>query len=387
VVYCSRTCQKAAWKGGHKQECEELQQERGAGSGRAAVQEALRAALLATPRPAMTDRQKRMHDKIVDLFDRKQYRDVVKMAEEGLAVAGELCSARPEIAASIYDMIGGRYNTCHEHVKGLRLFEQARALALEAGDRSVLARVCNSLGQYYRGQGEHAKAIAEYEQARAISVELGSRQGEGLVCPNLGLSYMSLKEYDKAIELFEQALAIDEELGNRSGQAGTRIDLGLCLSQLGQHDRAVACIKQAWAVYQELGDAGLHLALAALHLGEALWAQARAKHHQAAPDAAGCGGICAAGSDTVQEAETWLRTALDLAVKQGFLNLWMDAQMHLACVAMFKGNEDEAVKLLSQHLQWWVGFIGPCRCAGCFQVRGEDAPMLSCDRCRVARCV
>ena len=29
VVYCSRTCQKAAWKGGHKQECEELQQERG----------------------------------------------------------------------------------------------------------------------------------------------------------------------------------------------------------------------------------------------------------------------------------------------------------------------------------------------------------------------
>ena len=28
VVYCSRACQKAAWKGGHKLECEELQQER-----------------------------------------------------------------------------------------------------------------------------------------------------------------------------------------------------------------------------------------------------------------------------------------------------------------------------------------------------------------------
>ena len=61
--------------------------------------------------------------------------------------------------------------------------------------------------------------------------------------------------------------------------------------------------------------------------------------------------------------------------------------MHLACVAMFKGNEDEAVELLSQHLQRWLDSIGPHRCAGCGQLRGEDAPMLSCDRCRVARCV
>ena len=45
------------------------------------------------------------------------------------------------------------------------------------------------------------------------------------------------------------------------------------------------------------------------------------------------------------------------------------------------------MELLSQHLQGWLDSIGPHRCAGCGQVRGEDAPMLSCDRCRVARCV
>ena len=32
----------------------------------------------------------------------------------------------------------------------------------------------------------------------------------------------------------------------------------------------------------------------------------------------------------------------------------MDLQMHLACVVMLKGDEDEAVELLSQHLQGWV---------------------------------
>ena len=80
-------------------------------------------------------------------------------------------------------------------------------------------------------------------------------------------------------------------------------------------------------------------------------ARARGEHHQAAPDATSCGGASAESADTLQEAETWLRTALDLAATQErfpFMN--MDAEMHLAYVAMTKGNEDEAVELLSQHL-------------------------------------
>ena len=123
------------------------------------------------------------------------------------------------------------------------------------------------------------------------------------------------------------------------------------------------------------------------HLAEALWAQARAEHHQAAPDATSCGGVSAASADTLQEAETWLRTALDLAVSQRHLNFRMDAQMHLAYVVMMKGDEDEAVERLSQHLQGWLDDFGSRRCAGCAQVRGGDAPMLSCKECRVVRCV
>ena len=83
----------------------------------------------------------------------------------------------------------------------------------------------------------------------------------------------------------------------------------------------------------------------------------------------------------------WLRTALDLAVRPGWFPYRMDAEMHLAYVAMMKGDEDEAVELLSQHLQGWLDDFGSHRCAGCLQVRGEDAPMLSCDGCRVVRCV
>ena len=181
----------------------------------------------------MTDRQERVHDKMVDLFNVGRSGDVVKMAAEGLAVAGELRSARPELAADIIYVLGDSLIECFEYVKGLRLLEQARALAVEAGERSALGDVLNSLGLYHDLQGEHKKAVAEYEQSRAIAVELGNR-------------------------------------------ARTLVNLARCLSWQGQHGRAVTRLKQAWAFFQEQGDAERQ-ARTGKNLGEALRAQAQAE--------------------------------------------------------------------------------------------------------------
>ena len=49
----------------------------------------------------------------------------------------------PELAAQIYCMLGNCFVHCFQHVKGVGLLEQARALAVESGDRSVLGNVCN----------------------------------------------------------------------------------------------------------------------------------------------------------------------------------------------------------------------------------------------------
>jgi tetratricopeptide (TPR) repeat protein len=321
---------------------------------------------------------------MIEAHNAGKYAEVLKMAEEGQAVAGEVRRAWPGLAAGIYWMLGTSLVQLSEQVKGVGLLEQARALAVEAGDRRRTSLVCSSLGNFHRLQGEHEKAIEEYEQARAIAVQLGDRQSELVAWHNLGLSYRALKQYDKAIELLEQSLAISEELGDKIGQTKTCSNLGVCLSRHGQHDKAVAYLKQAWADSQEHGDE-VGQARAALKLGVALWARARAERHQAAPDATSCGGVTAASADTLQEAETWLRTALDLGMNT--VNFRMDAQIHLAYVVMMKGDEDEAVELLVQHLTGWLFDFGSHRCAGCAQMRGEDAPMLSCTKCRVVRCV
>jgi len=77
----------------------------------------------------------------------------------------------------------------------------------------------------------------------------------------------------------------------------------------------------------------------------------------------------------VREAEEWLQTALDCGGAA--------AHMHIARLVFDAGQEDTALAHLQDYLSW---------CAGCYQMRGEDAHMrsedahmLTCGGCRVAR--
>ena len=58
--------------------------------------------------------------------------------------------------------------------------------------------------------------------------------------------------------------------------------------------------------------------------------------------------------------------------------------MHLAHLTFDAGVEDRALDHLKDYLSWCVA-RGRDSCAGCCQRRGEDAPMLTCSGCRVAR--
>ena len=80
--------------------------------------------------------------------------------------------------------------------------------------------------------------------------------------------------------------------------------------------------------------------------------------------------------DRVREAARWLQAAFDGG--EGF------ARLHLAHLTFEAGQEDAALAHLKEHLSWVVQ-RGRDTCAGCWQTRGEDTPMLTCSGCRVAR--
>ena len=363
------------------------------------------------------------------------------MAEEGLAVAAELEGNRPDRAARIYYYLGDSHSELCDLEKGLGLLQQARALAVwvckewagdgqEADDWKFLERVGASLGACLQRQGRYEKAIEVLEQSRAIALDQDNRDGQAHIVNTMGKCYWWLKHFDKAIELFEHSFAIYKELGDEYNQAVISCNLGGCLSRHGQHDRAIACLKQAWAISHDLvlteatdgsaagqnlrisGSAARQaLMLAAKYLGEALLAQARAGHSHTAiefgDEVASHDLILSFDSKycwmsqchPVSAAGVWLTAAQEMAVQLGHhivmsgsgrrfaSHVLMDTQMNLARTAFFTGENGKAVKLLSKYLQWFVDDFGPHFCARCSQMIDQEAPMLKCGACRVARWV
>ena len=203
--------------------------------------------------------------------------------------------------------------------------------------------------------------------------------GVARACGNLGNCYFSTGDYGRARELHEQHRATCEALGDRAGVAAACGNLGNCYRSTGDYGRAISCFTEQYNMAKEL-QVETHQAAAALGMGVALRLEVRASVRGRAAGASELPGphssASACGDDGVREAEKWLQTALDLGHTA--------ARLHLAHLVFDTGPEDTALAHLQDYLSWCVE-RGRSRCAGCYQTRGEDAQMLTCGGCRVAK--
>lgn len=208
-------------------------------------------------------------------------------------------------------------------------------------------------------------------------------------------------------------MAIVEELGDRAGMATASGNLGSCHRNKGEYDKAVALYKTQYEIATELQLAHV-CAEAALGIGLALRQQLRADRlasearegsnedlgegpdiemHSELNDARGkdsseeeilssakksvlCQRLSPLLKERVDEAARWLNIA--------YISGQRSAALHLARLAYDADEEDTALQYLKDYLGWRIA-RGRNWCEGCQQKRGEDAPMLSCGGCHVAR--
>jgi len=267
------------------------------------------------------------------LHDAQDWRGAAAMDSEVLAIAREVQGDWPQLAAEVHEVLG----------------------------------LC------YFSTGDYGRARELHEQHRAMCEALGHRAGVAAACTNLGNCYYRTGDFGRARELHEQAMTIFEEL------AAACSGLGSCCLSTGEYGRAVSCFTQQYNVAKKL-QVGKDMTDAALGIGVALRLEIRAKVHGRAAGASELPGphssASACGDDGVREAEKWLQTALDGGDKL--------ARLHLAHLVFDAGSEDTALAHLQDYLSWCVE-RGRSRCAGCYQKRGENAQMLTCGGCRVAR--
>ena len=218
-----------------------------------------------------------------------------------------------------------------------------------------------------------------HAQHLAIAKEVGDRAGEGAAYGNLGIAYRSQGDYAKAIEYQAQHLAIAKEVGDRADEGMAYGNLGTWHMQLNDYVKAVAYIEAQHALATSLKLAHVQ-SDAALKMGIALTLHARAARQGPATGADQAPGphshSSAFASSLAFSAAKWLHDALDGGHKF--------SKLHLANHTFNAGQEDAALAHLKEFLSWLVK-QGRDICAGCGQMRGEDAPMLTCSGCRVAR--
>ena len=311
--------------------------------------------------------------------------------------------------ASACGNIGNCYHILFQYKEAMQMHERKRDISEKQGDKVGVAMAYGSMGISLHAMGKYTAACALHEKERAIYEALGDDEGLAVVSGNLGNCYNSLGENVRAVELHKECQVICTRRGDRGGLAKALGNLAVCYDDMGEYERGREMHKECLLMCRQIGDSfGIAIALGnvgydelkigdyseairnftqqyeigldlkleackedgAMGAGVALALQVRAERVRADALASAC------ARETASRGLEWLQTALEYGRREALL--------HLARIAVDVGDDDTAVAHLQGYLSWRVQ-QAPTMCAGCDQTRGEDAQMLMCGGCRVAR--
>ena len=304
------------------------------------------------------------------LFYSKKFADVVSIGDEALTASEKDHNAQTCVVGEIYSMYGYSLLLVSNYKKSLEVLLKGKSLVVQARDSKGLAGVCDSLGACYTQLARYEDAIVEYEEAFAANIDCGDKCGQASCQSNLALTLVELKRFTEARVALDRCWALSMELGTRRGKARTCANLGWLFLKQGKVLDGIDCLRKGIGELKELGLDG-DVARVSILIGKALM---DARDMFPVPMAT-----------LQQRVYEHLVLARMTSVREGLIPSLLASFVQLARLAAWRGDEDEAVKQLEQHLDAWVVKAGPNFCSGCMQRRSTETPMLVCAGCRVAR--
>ena len=130
-----------------------------------------------------------------------------------------------------------------------------RALAVaESNDRWARVRALTSLSINHEETDDFEGALRLVEEARALAEEAGDQFSIATTSTQTGRVFDDLDRQDEALPWFDRAIAIFSELGARWELADARAARGIAKRQLGRLDEAEDDLRYAIRIAEELGD-------------------------------------------------------------------------------------------------------------------------------------
>jgi tetratricopeptide (TPR) repeat protein/TolB-like protein/tRNA A-37 threonylcarbamoyl transferase component Bud32 len=180
---------------------------------------------------------------------------------------------------------GGAMLRQGETEKSVAMFEQAKRIYSDAGNRGAVANALNNLASAISDGPDTKRAAALYTEALGIARAIGDQRGVARLLNNLAIQERRSGNLKASLAMNQEALAIRREIGDRTNEAISLNNIGNVLLDLGDFEGASRYYEQSAAMSREIGDQRglartLHNAAETLNLqGE--MARARATNEEA----------------------------------------------------------------------------------------------------------
>jgi diguanylate cyclase (GGDEF)-like protein len=171
-------------------------------------------------------------------------------AEEQIAAASALLprATRQGLRAGVLNCQGETLQTVGDNTQARVLYDQAAAIATQAGDEQMLAEVLFSSG-YLRGlRGEYAAGLNELRRAQTLFEQQQMPQHALAALDSIAIIYNRMGDYTEAAHLYERALEAQHKAGLKREEIVTQHNLGRAHENLQEWDAA----RSAFAASLEL---------------------------------------------------------------------------------------------------------------------------------------
>lgn len=179
-----------------------------------------------------------------------------RLAEEGLAVSGELgLEGKPAIARAL-DMLGELATEAGDYETASILFEEALSIYRDLDQKRGTADMLMQLGWSAMRAGIYEQADIQLNECLFLFRELGESVLLGLALAGLGELSLRRARIRPAITYLEESLRIRRELGERWGIAAALGSLGWAALLERDFDRVRELLGESIAMRMEIGERG-----------------------------------------------------------------------------------------------------------------------------------
>ena len=296
-----------------------------AGDNFSGAAEEYRAALLAAPADALSERCRLL----LRLAETENNRGDSEAALDALGQARATAHTLqdPRISARIAAGIARALVELAQYSRSRRFALYAYRVLRDSDDHRTVGRVAVTCGLCCARLGQNTEAIEWLQNAAATFRRIDDTDGLVAALNNLGLVHKNLREWREATRYLEQALKLDERAGLYARMRTHHQNLGLIRYRLGQWDIAEENFRQSLKIARDTGHLpGESAALLAL----GMLSRRRRQHDRA---------------------EEHYRHGLQIAVQSGAQREQMLGREFLGELALDRGDAPGAIQLFESALE------------------------------------